>query len=107
MKKIIITAIALLFAVSALAAEVFVPITKDSEVTDINNVQVKKVITTEQTAEVTYTLPDIDAKIAKIQARIDHLQGDIDELLSLKGKVMTEASKIKLKKEEVVKEEVK
>lgn len=104
MKKLIIAAIVLLFASYAFAAEIFVPITKDSEVTDINSVQVKKVITTEQTAEITYTLPDIDAKIAAIQARIDHLQGDIDELQSLKSKVMVEALKIKLKKEEVPKE---
>jgi TolA-binding protein len=109
MKKLIIAATILLFAFPAFAAEEFVPVTKDSEVTSIDQVQVKKVVTEQKIDETVYTLPQIDADIAKIQARIDHLQGDIDKLKALKASVLKEAEKIELKKEEAPKpiEEVK
>jgi TolA-binding protein len=99
MKKLLIAATILLFAFSAFAAEEFVPITKDAEVTSIDQVRVKKVVTEQKIDETVYTLPLIDTDIAKIQARIDHLQGDIDKLKALKAKVLKEAEKIVLKEE--------
>jgi TolA-binding protein len=109
MKKLLIAATILLFTFPALAAEEFVPITKNSEVTSIDQVRVKKVVTEQKVDETVYTLPQVDADIAKIQARIDHLQGDIDKLKALKAEVLKEAEKIELKKEEAPKpiEEVK
>ena len=97
MKKLLITATILLFTFPAFAAEEFVPITKDAEVTSIDQVQVKKIVTEQKVDETIHTLPQVDADIAKIQARIDHLRGDIDELKALKAKVLTEAKKIVLK----------
>jgi TolA-binding protein len=109
MKKLIAIIALTLFASTSFAAETFVPVTKDNEVVSINDVQVKKVITTEVVEEKAYTLPQIDADIAKIQARITHLQGDIAVLQELKAKIETEVKKVILKKAEEPKpiEEVK
>ena len=110
MKKTIIAIIALtLFASTAFAAETFTPVTKDNEVTSIDQVQVKKVISKQVEEETVYSTPKIDADISKIQARITHLQGDIAVLEALKAKIETEAKKVILKKEEAPKpiEEVK
>lgn len=104
MKKTIIAIIALtLFASTAFAAETFTPVTKDNEVTSIDQVQVKKVITKQVEEETVYSMPQIDGQIAKIQARIDHLQGDIDVLKVLKAKILKEAEKVQLKVEEIPK----
>lgn len=104
MKKTIIAIIALtLFASTVFAAEQFVPVTKDNEVTSIDQVQVEKVITKQVEEKTVYTIPQIDADIAKIQARIDHLQGDIDVLKALKAKILAEAEKVQLKVEETPK----
>jgi len=72
-------------------------ITKDDEVTSINQVEVKERTTEESNVDEIYTLPDVDVQIAKKQARIVHLQGDITELQALKTLVLNEAKKIKLK----------
>jgi len=78
------------------AADEFIPITPDNAVTSINQVKVKKVITTQVTDEKTYTLPEIDAEIDKVQARIDHLKGDISVLQATKTKILKQAGKVKL-----------
>ena len=72
-------------------------ITKDDEVTNINQVKIKERTTEESNVDEVYTLPDVDVQIAKKQARIVHLQGDITELQALKTLVLNEAKKIKLK----------
>lgn len=98
MKRLILTITAVLFMTSAsYAAEVFVPITGDNEVTSIDQVKIKGTVTESQHTNSIYTLPSIDSKIAKKQARIEHLQADIVELQMLRGKVETEAKKIVLK----------
>jgi TolA-binding protein len=111
MKKLLIAATILLFASSAFAAEEFVPVTKDSEVTSIDQVQVKKVVTEQKVKETVYTSASINEDIAKLQneitkkqARIAHLQGDIDslqadidKLKALQTTVLKEAEKIELK----------
>ena len=85
----------------------FKPITKDDEVTDINQVEIEEEIIVETSKKETFTLPDIDGKIAKIQARIEHLQGDIAELESLRAKVLAEVKKVKLKVDKEPEEEPK
>jgi len=85
----------------------FKPITKDDEVTDINQVEIEEEIIVETSKKETFTLPDIDGKIAKIQARIEHLEGDIAELESLRAKVLTEVKKVKLKVDKEPEEEPK
>ena len=97
MKKLILTLMICLFTLPAYAEEVFTPVTKDNEVTSVDIIQVKKSIVTQQTKEEVLTLRKIDADIAKIQARIDHLNGDIDVLKALRAKVLAEAEKIVLK----------
>lgn len=108
--SLILTSLLLLFYCQiSFAEETFVPVTKDNEVISINDVQIKKVITKEIVEEKAYTLPQIDGQIAKIQARITHLQGDITALQELKAKIQAEAKKVILKKAEEPKpiEEVK
>ena len=97
MKKLIAIIALTMFASTSFAEETFVPVTKDNEVVSINDVQVKKVITKEVSEEKAYTLPQIDGQIAKIQARITHLQGDIVVLQELKAKIQAEAEKVILK----------
>jgi len=95
MKKILFAVITIYFLFSvAHASETYIPITKDYEVTDINQVKIKHRITTENHIDETYTLPEIDAQIAKIQVRINHLQGDIEVLQVLRGLILAEAEKI-------------
>ena len=96
--SLILTSLLLMFYCQiSFAEETFVPVTKDNEVVSINDVQVKKVITKEVSEEKAYTLPQIDGQIAKIQARITHLQGDIVVLQELKAKIQAEAEKVILK----------
>jgi len=85
----------------------FKPITKDDEVTDINQVEIEEEVIVETSKKETFTLPNIDGKIAKIQARIEHLEGDIAELESLRAKVLTEVKKVKLKVDKEPEEEPK
>lgn len=106
MKKLLLTIITICFLFSvAYAAETFIPVTQDNEVTDINQVKIKKRITTEKHVDEIYTLPQIDAQITKIQVRIEHLQGDIAVLQTLRESILQEAKKIKLKVDESPKEE--
>jgi len=72
-------------------------ITKDDEVTSINQVEVKERTTEESNVDEVYTLPDVDVQIAKKQARIVHLQGDIAELQALRALVLDKAEDVKLK----------
>jgi len=72
-------------------------ITKDNEVTDINQVEVEKEVIVETSEKEIFTLPKIDAEIDKIQARIEHLQGDIAELETLRLNVLAEVEKVELK----------
>ena len=76
---------------------IFKPITKDNEVTDINQVEIEKEVIVETSEKEIFTLPKIDAKIDKIQARIEHLQGDITELETLRLNILAEAEKVKLR----------
>ena len=85
----------------------FKPITKDDEVTDINQVEIEEEVIVETSKKETFTLPNIDGKIAKIQARIEHLEGDIAELESLRAKVLAEVKKVKLKVDKEPEEEPK
>ena len=108
--SLILISLSLLFYCQiSFAEETIVPVTKDNEVVSLNDVQVKKVITKEVVEEKAYTLPQIDGQIAKIQARIAHLQNDIAALQELRAKIETEAKKVILKKAEEPKpiEEVK
>jgi len=84
-------------------------ITKNDEVTSINQVKIKERTTEESNVDEVYTLPDVDVQIAKKQARIEHLQGDITELQDLRTVILNEAKKITLKVDELLKkmEEVK
>ena len=77
--------------------ESYMSITKNDEVTDINQVKIKRSIITEVHDDTEYTLEEIDDKIAKVQARIEHLQGDITELQTLRATILAEAKKVKLK----------
>jgi len=76
---------------------IFKPITKDNEVTDINQVEIEKEVIVETSEKEIFTLPKIDVKIDKIQARIEHLQGDITELETLRLNIIGEAEKVKLR----------
>ena len=89
--------------------KVYSLITKDDEVSSINQVEVKERTTEESNVDEVYTLPDVDVQIAKKQARIEHLQGDITELQDLRTVILNEAKKITLKVDELLKkmEEVK
>ena len=80
-------------------------ITKDDEVTSINQVKINERTTEEANVYEVYTLPDVDVQIAKKQARIEHLQGDITELQALRALVLKEAKKIQLKVDVVPKDE--
>jgi TolA-binding protein len=97
MKKLMLALAICLFTIPAFAQEVFTPITKDNEVTSVDAVQVKKEVVTQKTTEETLTLRKIDADIAKIQARISHLNGDIADLQALRAKVLKLAEKVVLK----------
>lgn len=97
MKKLMIALMIYLFTLPAYAQETFTPVTKDNEVTSVDAVQVKKAIVIQNTSEEILTLRKIDADIAKIQERIDHLNGDIDILKALRDKVLKEAGKVVLK----------
>ena len=72
-------------------------ITKDGEVSSINQVKIKERTTEESNVDEVYTLPDVDVQIAKKQARIEHLQGDITELQALRVLVLDKAEDVKLK----------
>ena len=72
-------------------------ITKDDEVTSINQVKIKERTTEETNIDEVYTLPDVDVQIAKKQARIEHLQGDITELQALRALVLDKVEEVKLK----------
>ena len=85
--------------------KVYSLITKDDEVTNIDQVKVNERVTEESNVDKVYTLPDVDSQIAKKQARIEHLQGDIAELQALRTLVLNEAKKIKLKVDVAPKEE--
>ena len=87
-----------------MATETFAPITKDYEVTEISQVEIRKRVTEEKRIDTTYTLPSVDEEIAKKQARIDHLNGDIAELQTLRAKLLVEVNKIKLRVDEVIEE---
>ena len=105
MKKLLLIIIAICFLASvAYAAETYTPVTEDDQVTDINQVKIKHRVTTEKHTDKVYTLPGIDAQIAKIQARITHLQGDITDLQALRVLILKEAEKVKLKKDKPPKE---
>lgn len=105
MKKLLLTIIVICFLVSvAYAKQTFIPITQDNEVTNINQVKIKKRITTEKHVDEIYTLPQIDAQIAKVQIRIEHLQGDIAVLQTLRKSILQEAKKVKLKIDKPLKE---
>ena len=80
-------------------------ITKDDEVTNIDQVKVNERVTEESNVDKVYTLPDVDVQIAKKQVRIEHLQGDIAELQALRTLVLNEAKKIKLKVDVAPKDE--
>ena len=80
-------------------------ITKDDEVTSINQVKIKERTTEESNVDEVYTLPDVDVQIAKKQARIVHLQGDITELQALRVLVLKEAEEVRLKVDVAPKEE--
>lgn len=97
MKKLILALIVCLFTIPAFAEELFTPVTKDNEVTSVDAVEVRKAIVTQQTEEKILTLRKIDADITKIQARIDHLNGDIADLQALRVKVLAQAEKVVLK----------
>lgn len=97
MTKLMIALTICLFTLPAYAEEVFTPITKDNEVTEVDAIEVKKAIVIQQTKEEVLTLRKIDADIAKIQARIDHLNGDIAALQALRAKVLEAAEKVLLK----------
>ena len=108
MKKALLMIITVCFLASvAYATGTFIPVTKDNEVTNINQVKITKRITEEKHIDKTYTLPGIDAKIDKVQARIIHLQGDITELQELRVLILKEAEKIVLKIDELPEEEIK
>ena len=72
-------------------------ITKNDEVTSINQVKIKERTTEETNIDEVYTLPDVDVQIAKKQARIEHLQGDITELQALRALVLDKVEEVKLK----------
>lgn len=98
MKTLMIMITAILFAASiSFAAETFAPVTQDDEVVEIDQVKVKKTITTSSSTDTVYTLQKIDSDITKKQARISHLQGNIVELQALRAKVLIEAKKVKLR----------
>jgi len=80
-------------------------ITKDDEVTNINQVKIKERTTEESNVDEVYTLPDVDVQIAKKQARIEHLQGDIAELQALRVLVLDKAEEVKLKVDVAPKDE--
>ena len=80
-------------------------ITKDDEVTNINQVKIKERTTEESNVDEVYTLPDVDVQIAKKQARIVHLQGDITELQALRVLVLDKAEDVKLKVDVAPKDE--
>lgn len=82
----------------------FTPITKNDEVTELNQVEVKRTIKNEVIEEEILSLPNIDQKIEKIQSRIDHLQSDIDELMVLRNRIENEAKKVKLRKDKTIEE---
>ena len=80
-------------------------ITKDDEVSSIDQVKINERTTEESNVYEVYTLPDVDVQIAKKQARIVHLQGDITELQALRTLVLNKAKKIKLKVDVAPKDE--
>lgn len=88
-----------------MATETLIAITQDFEVTEIDQVEIKKRIIEEKHTDTTYTLPSIDEEIAKKQARIDHLNGDIAELQALRTKLLAEVKKVKLRVDEVIEDE--
>ena len=105
MKKLFISITAVLFMVSvSIAAETFTAVTQDDQVTNINQVKILKRVTEEKHTDKIYTLPMIDAQIAKKQARINHLQADIAELQALRALVLAEAEKVKLYVDQPVEE---
>ena len=85
--------------------KVYSLITKDDEVTNIDQVKVNERVTEESNVDKVYTLPDVDGQIAKKQARIVHLQGDIAELQVLRTLVLDKAEDVKLKVDVVPKDE--
>ena len=108
MRKILFIVITVCFLASvAYATETFISVTKDNEVTNINQVKITKRIIEEKHIDKTYTLSGIDAQIAKIQARIEHLQGDITELQALRALVLDKAEEVKLKVDEPPEKEIK
>lgn len=100
MKKLMLALTICLFTLPTYAEETFTVITKDNEVTSVDAVQVKKAVTTEQTAEEILTLRNIDSQIAAKQARIAHLQKDVTDLQALRATVLKEAEKVVLKEVE-------
>jgi len=108
MKKALLMIITVCFLASIVyATGTFIPVTKDNEVTNINQVKITKRITEEKHIDKTYTLSGIDAQIAKVQARITHLQGDITELQELRALILKEVKKIVLKIDKLPKKEIK
>ena len=110
MKKLLIAITLCLFTTPAFAEETLAPVTPDKTVTTVDQVEVKKTVSKTVETETVYTLASIDRQIAqkqtaiaKTQARITHLQGDIaafekdiTDLQALRAKVETEAKKVEL-----------
>lgn len=98
MKTVLFTITTFFFLISVSFAEpTFSVITQDDKVTSIDQVRVQCRDTKTEDVTTTYTLPAINAKIAKKQARIAHLEGDISRLQALRAKVDGEARKVKLR----------
>ena len=108
MKILITLALITLFTIPAFAAD-YTPVTKDNEVTTVDQVQIKEAVTVSQ--EAVRSLATIDAETAQITANIAAYQKQITEwqaylgkLATLRTVIETEAKKVALKKETVAEE---
>lgn len=105
MKALITITLITLFTSSAFAAD-YTPITKDNEVTTVEQVQIKEVVPVTQ--ERTWSLAAIDAEIAQTekniahyQAQITQWQGLLTQYTGLRAMIEAEAKKVELKKVEL------
>ena len=94
--KTLMTALILTLVLAPLAfATNYSPLSKDGEVTAIEDVQIRKAVPSEQVD--TVSLKDLNAQIARIDAKISALQDKRATLVAERKLVAIEAGKVKLK----------
>uniref|UniRef100_A0A6M3JH19 Uncharacterized protein n=1 Tax=viral metagenome TaxID=1070528 RepID=A0A6M3JH19_9ZZZZ len=94
MKKTLLLAILLALAVPLMAEDTYQVVTKDNEVTDINQVQVQRL----QDAQIAtvYTVRSLTNERQALLADIAIKQARVVEINALLAKVAAEAAKVKL-----------